>query len=141
MSEPKVFVNTPNLFVTADTLQDLEQLSRASLGNPCAVAYLREPRFDHVEYVPKAKADALENIITGLREEVYRLTGKLSQSRAEIIRELREDAYRCTFADYEGSMDKGWLYSVADHLEKKSAEPSEEQKAQNERVRDILIGQ
>lgn len=48
------------------------------------------------------------------------LAEERAKVRAEIIGELREDAYRCTFPDYKGCMDKGWLYSTADHLESKA---------------------
>ena len=60
--------------------------------------------------------------VVKLSEHNQLLAAAVAEARAEIIRELREDAYRCTFADYNGSMDKGWLYSVADHLEKKAAQ-------------------
>lgn len=48
--------------------------------------------------------------------------------REKIIAELREDAYRTTFGDYDGSMDKHWLYAVADHLEKKAQAPEKEER-------------
>jgi len=67
------------------------------------------------------KAPPADPIYISLTEAQSMVEEARREARADMIREMREEGYRCTFGDYDGSMDKGWFYSVAEYMEDKDA--------------------